>query len=204
MAYRKALDETFIEGTIQIVAETGIENTRTRQIADYTGFSEGTMFKKFPTKEILLRDTFLYIDKKIASIVLNSKFICDSGINQFEEGVHEIWHKIYRYLIEHKEETLFLIRYRYSAFCTDEVQEQMAYRNGSFDVVYEAFDRRFGEYGSVLEDLLVNCTMEITMCFVEKIIGGKLVDDLNTEMNIWMIVRDTLRSWNKNRGILVS
>lgn len=61
MAYRRSSDEIFIEGTIKIVAAIGIENIRTKQVADYAGFTEQTMYRRFSSKEILLRETFLYI-----------------------------------------------------------------------------------------------------------------------------------------------
>lgn len=204
MAYRKVLDEVFIEGTIGTVAEIGIENTRTKQIAERAGFSEGTMFKKFPTKEILLRDTFLFIDKKISDIVVKSMLARSSDNRTLEDEMHEVWHKIYRYLIEHKEETLFLIRYRYSSYYTDEVREMMAFRNGSFDKVYELLKRKLGAIDVAFENLLVICAMEITVCFIEKIIYGKIEDDLDSELNIWMIVKETVQSWNRRREVMVS
>ena len=55
VAYRRASDEIFIEGTIKTVAAIGIENMRTKHVADYAGFTEATMFRRFPSKEILLR-----------------------------------------------------------------------------------------------------------------------------------------------------
>lgn len=58
MAYRKSTDESFIEGAIKTVAEIGIENTRTKQVADYAGFTEATMYRRFPSKELLLREAF--------------------------------------------------------------------------------------------------------------------------------------------------
>lgn len=47
-----------------MVAKYGMENTRTKDVVDYAGFSEATMYKMFPSKEILLREAFLYIEEQ--------------------------------------------------------------------------------------------------------------------------------------------
>lgn len=42
VAYKRSSDEIFIKGTIKTVAEIGIENMRTKHVADYAGFTEAT------------------------------------------------------------------------------------------------------------------------------------------------------------------
>lgn len=90
MAYRRASDEIFIEGTIKTVAEIGIENMRTKHVADYAGFTEATMYRLFPTKTILLRDAFLSVDKKISDILTQSSFIRNPEKTPFELGVYAV------------------------------------------------------------------------------------------------------------------
>ena len=195
MSYRKAFDEMFIEGTIRTVAQIGIENTRTKHVADYAGFSEATMYRRFPTKEILLRDTFLYIDNQVSNILTQSPAIRDCGNERFEWEVYEAWKKIYRYLIDHKEETIFLIRYRYSSLYTDNVRNMRQAYNGSFRKVYEAFGKRYGAGTPESTSFLINYIFEMTLCFAEKVITGKLEDNEQTERSIWMAVSSAARTF---------
>ncbi len=200
MAYKRAFDEIFIEGTIQTVAEIGIENTRTKNVADYAGFSEATMYRRFPSKEILLRETFLYIDKQISSFLTQSSFIRNPEENSFEHGIYGIWHKLYRYLIEHKEETLFLIRYRYSSLYTDEVRKLQQAYNGGFNQVYKTLDNYFGSENQEYRDFLINYIFEITLCFAGRIIEGRAEDDDDTECGVWLAVSNSVKSWTRQQG----
>ena len=185
----------FIEGTIQTVAQIGIENIRTKHVADYAGFSEATMYRRFPTKEILLRDTFLYIDNQVSSILTQSPVIRDCGNERFESEVYAAWKKVYRYLIDHKEETIFLIRYRYSSLYTDNVRNMRQAYNGSFRKVYEAFGKRYGAGTPEFTSFLINYIFEMTLCFAEKVITGKLEDNEETERSIWMAVSSAAKTF---------
>ncbi|MBQ0037240.1 MAG: helix-turn-helix transcriptional regulator [Clostridiales bacterium] len=176
MAYRRAFDEIFIAGTIKTVAEIGIENMRTKHVAEYAGFSEATMYRRFPTKEILLRETFLYIDKQVSSILTQSAFIRNPDDTPFELAIYATCRKVYRYLIDHKEETVFLVRYRYSSLYTDEIRSMRQAYNGGFSKVYELFEMRYGLSAHRFYSFLINYIFEMTLCFAEK----TLTEDLKT------------------------
>lgn len=188
MAYRRASDEIFIEGTIKTVAEIGIENMRTKHVADYAGFTEATMYRLFPTKTILLRDAFLSVDKKISDILTQSSFIRNPEKTPFELGVYAVWRKVYRYLIEHSEETLFLIRYRYSSLYTEEVRNMRQANNGGFDRAYAVFEKHYGENAHSYRGFLINYIFEMTLAFAEKVITGKIEDSEAAEESVWLAV----------------
>ena len=195
MAKQRAYDEMFIEGTVQTVAKIGIENMRTKHAADYAGFSEATMFRRFPTKEILLRDTFLYIDNQVSDLLTKSAFLRDPASVPFELGVYAIWRQIYRYLIDHKEEAIFLIRYRYSSLYTSEVWNMRQAYNGGFDRAYELFESHYGIETPPHRGFLVNYVFEMTLSFAEKVITGKIEDNQDTEDIAWLAISGAAKSW---------
>ena len=192
MAYKRSSDEIFIKGTIKTVAEIGIENMRTKHVADYAGFTEATMYRRFPSKEILLRDSFLYVDKKISSILTQSAFIRKPDDTPFELAIYAIWHKVFRYLIEHREETLFLVRYRYSSLYTDEVRGMREAYNGGLDNACNVFERNLGELGGMSWQTLIANIFELTLCYAEKIITGRLEDTKEMERSIWTVVINSI------------
>ena len=200
MAYRRASDEIFIKGTIKTVAAIGIENMRTKHVADCAGFTEATMYRRFPSKEILLRETFLYIDKKVSSILTQSAFIRKPDDTPFELAIYAIWHKVFRYLIGHKEETIFLIRYRYSSLYTEEVRNKRQAYNGGFDKAYAVFEKYLGSSDRSYRGFLINYIFEMTLGFAEKIITGKIEDDQDTEYRSWLAVSSTVKSWALQQG----
>lgn len=185
----------FIEGTIQTVAEIGIENMRTKHVADYAGFSEATMFKRFPSKEILLRDTFLYIDGQVSDILTQSAFLRNPGSVPLELGLYATWRKVYRYLVEHREEAIYLIRYRYSSLYTDEVRNMRQAYNGGFDSAYDALEKYFGNEMKACRGFLVNYIFEMTLGFAERVITGKIEDNQDTEDIAWLAISGAVKSW---------
>ena len=189
----------FIEGTIQIVSEIGIENTRTRDVAKYAGFSEATMYRRFPTKEILLREAFLIIDKRLSDLLTESDFIQKPGDSPFEPGIYRVWQTIYHYLIDHREETIFLIRYRYSSLYTDEVRSMRQAYNGGFDNAYQVFENKYGSVKHSYQGFLVNYIFEMTLCFAEKVISRKLEDCEETEDCIWLAVSSAAKALTRDR-----
>ena len=195
MAYKRASDEMFMEGTVQTVAKIGIENMRTKHAADYAGFSEATMFRRFPTKEILLRDTFLYIDRRISDIFTQSAFLRNPGNVPLELGLYSTWRKVYRYLVEHREETIYFIRYRYSSLYTDEVWDTRQTYNGGLERACETIEKYYGIEGSAYRGFLVNYIFEMTLGFAEKVITGKIEDNQDTEDIAWLAISGAAKSW---------
>lgn len=153
------------------------------------------MYRLFPTKEILLRDTFLYLDKRVSSILTQSAYFRKPDNTPFELALYAILHKVFRYLIGHKEETIFLIRYRYSSLYTEEVRNKRQAYNGGFDKAYAVFEKYLGSSDRSYRGFLINYIFEMTLCFAEKIIAGKLEDNEDTEQGIWLAVSSAVKSW---------
>lgn len=195
MAYRRATDAIFIEGAIKTVAKIGIENTRTKDVAEYAGFSEATMYRRFPTKEILLREAFLYIDKQVSSILTQSNYIRNPDDTSDDLTVYAIWNQVFRYLIEHNVETIFLIRYRYSALYTEEVRNMRQAYNGGFDKANLVFEKYLGSTDRLYTGFLIDYIFEMTLCFAEKIVSGKLEDNERIEQGVWLAVSSAVKAW---------
>ena len=196
MPNKRAYEDLFIEGAIKTVAEIGIENMRTKMVADSAGFSEATMFRIFPTKEILLREAFLEIDKRVSAILTESDFVKnpDGAQSQFEFVFFSLWRDVYRYLIEHREETIFLIRYRYSSLYTEEVRSMRQAYSGSFDRAVELLEARYGKGSNTYRGFLISYIFDMTLCFAEKILMGRVIDNSDTEYRIWMAIYNATNS----------
>lgn len=195
MSVRKAYEDSFMKGTVSTVAKLGIENMRTKHVADYTGFSEATLFRMFPTKEILLRDTFLNIDRRISDMMKQCLLLPRAGSESFESDFHALWRKFYRHLVEHAEETLYLIRYRYSSLYTDEVRSMRQIYNGGMDGAFAMFASRCGKAATASGGFLVRSIFEVTLDFAEKVVTGRLKDNEETEQRIWLVVSSIADAW---------
>ena len=182
--------ERFIEATIKLVAQMGMENLRTKHIATEVGMSEGSLFAYFKTKEDILRESFYVADKRFSDIMLEDPDVRSGNVTpeNFRQVASNVWHRCFRYLIEHPEETLFTIRYRYSAYYTREVRSQRQAFNGSFAKSYEMIDRLFTETDNFYRGFFVNYAFELTLSFAEKIITGFIADTKETEERMWRAI----------------
>lgn len=185
---KETYEDLFIEGVIKITAKVGVENLRTRQIAEYADYSEATLFRIFNTKEDVLRAAFLKVDKKISDILSQSVYFRADSDLPFEKSLYLVWQKVYRYLLDNREETVFLLRYRYSSLYSDEVRGSREAYNGAFDPVYTVFENHFGTDAAPYRGFIVNYIFEMTMCFAEKVISGKVEDTPETEYRVWAAV----------------
>ena len=187
----------FIDATIHVVYEGGIENLRTKDVAELVGFSEATMFRSFPSKEALLRSTFLYIDKQVSDILSRSEFVLQPDETPEELVLYSLWHKVYRHLIDKRDDTIFLLRYRYSSLYTSKVRSMREAYNGGLDRAYEVFRQEMGELNDTSWQQIINNIFEVTLCFAEKIINGRMEDTEETEKLIWTVVTNSIEAARK-------
>ena len=184
----KATKELFLEKTIQAVAQVGMENLRTKMVADYAGFSEATMFRFFPDKDKMLCDTFLEVDRRVSEVFLNGFKPEEFETKSASEILHDSWLRIYSYLITHRDETLYLIRFRYSALYSDEIRAQRMAYNGAFNKPYE-YLLKAGLLGKeTYRGFLINYLFEMTLCFAEKIVSGRLANSPEMEEQMWKAI----------------
>ena len=200
MAAKRAFDELFLTSAVHIAAKVGIENLRTKDVAEQAGFSEATMFRHFESKEALLGTAFLSIDKKVSDLLLQSPLMSKSGAESFDDFIYSVWHTVYRYLINNSEEALFLLRFRYSSLYTDEIRAKRQAYNGAFDKAYAVFEKRFGPSSGMYRGFLINYIFEMTLCFSEKIFTGKLTDDADTEIRIWLVISAAVKALSSLSG----
>lgn len=191
---KKAYENLFIEGTIVKVAESGLENLRTKTVADYAGFSEATLFRIFKTKEGLLEEAFLFVDRRLSDLVTKTDF----HQKPLEDVLYKIWYEVYRHLVENREETLFLIRYRYSSLYTKDVRKKRQAYNGAFDEVYSILADEFGTPDGTYRGFLLNYIFELTLFFAEKVIHGCVKDTKDTEDKIWKVVLNAAKIFTDN------
>lgn len=180
--------KSFMEGTIRQVAAVGIENLRTKNIAEETNYSEATLFREFKSKEDLLCCAFLEVDKRISDLLTESPYIKTTGEMDFSVIAFSIWRKVFRYLVAHPEETLFLIRFRYSSLYTDEIRSKRQAYNGSFEPVYDVIVRRLGTPTDTYRGFLINYVFELTLSFAEKVVTGRIKDSEEMEVRLWSAI----------------
>ena len=194
MGCKRAFAEIFIDSTVCCVAESGIENLRTKDVSLQSGFTEATMYRLFSTKDELLRTSFLTIDKRVSDIVTKNIYIRNPDQTPFDLAMYAMWHRVYRYLIEHGKETVFMIRYRYSSYYTEEIRNSRELYNGAMDQVYETFERELGAGAETDWAVRLDSAFDLMLCCAERIVTGQAADSDETELGIWNVVSNAMKA----------
>lgn len=179
----------YYDATIKMVYKLGLESLRTKHIACEAGYSEASMYGLFKCKEDILRETFFEVDRRLSSILLESPLVDRMEELGFLNAAEQIWREVYRYLLEHKEETIFLIRYRYSAYYNEEIRNQRMSYNGSYDKVYDVTDKYLGKTSIYYRGFLVGWMFEVTLCMAERVIMGHMKDTQELQDNLWLMIK---------------
>lgn len=106
------IDEKILRETIRIGAEAGINNIPARKIAKNCDITDATVFEHFQTKENLILQAKLFIDKNIEKIQSSIKM----NESEYISSVKEAWLACFRYLIENPIEAKFYDRFRHSEY----------------------------------------------------------------------------------------
>lgn len=188
----KSTKQRLLESAIRSVANYGIEGSTTARLAHEAEISEAMIYKCFADKTDLMNMAFLQVDKTLSDFVLNHPFFKDQEKGEVLTVVNEIWNNIYDYLMNHREEALFLIRYRYSSLYSDEIRNQRQTYNGAFDKVFEVAAPYFAGSGVGYRGFLTNYAFELTLSFAEKVHTGRIQNTEELRKTLWALIASSV------------
>ncbi|MCQ2420565.1 MAG: TetR/AcrR family transcriptional regulator [Clostridia bacterium] len=157
-------------------------------VADSANFSEATMFRFFSNKDEMLCETFLEVDRRMSNVFFDLFDPEKFEKLAFKDALFEIWEGIFSYLLSHKEETLYMIRFRYSALYTDEIRSKRMAYNGSFAKVYEHIFERNAVGKDTYQGFMLNYLFEMTLCFAEKVVTGRVQLSEEMKERLWNVI----------------
>lgn len=103
-----------IEKTIEIVAEKGLEGFSTRQISKALGISTSNIYIYYKSKDELLYDCFLYVNKEIAEKLKEFKEPENYEKDTLTSYFREIWIEYFLFQINNDKHSLYYYAYRES------------------------------------------------------------------------------------------
>lgn len=181
--------EDYMTTAITLTAKYGIENVSVRRLANSMKMTEAALYRHYSGRDELLEKTFLATDSKLSDIFMQNFFVHGFSGEPFEEVIHQVWKVLYQYLLDHPEEALFLVRYRYSSLYIDEVRSMRKAYDGTFDKIYETFEANLGSHTQTYRGFLISNIFEVTLSFAEKVATGRMVADENLENMLWSFIK---------------
>ena len=175
-----------IEAVKRIIAQKGMNGFSIRQAAEMTGINEALIYRDFYTKDQLLEACYQSVEDAIYQIYANIGPLDLSTPEQNLNAMREMWMKSFCFLLEHKDDTLFIRSYRESSY-RQKLLKAGAKRQPKY--FFEARDK----FASVLpKNLDMHLTwvyvIDIAIEFAVKILQGKLPNTEEAITKIWLLM----------------
>ncbi|MBR5516754.1 MAG: TetR/AcrR family transcriptional regulator [Firmicutes bacterium] len=129
-----------MDATISVVARDGIEKLTTRSIASECELHDTYIYRYFIDKDDLLKRTFLREDKLLNNIMLERINNTDLEGLHFRDKLELIWMDAWNLFMDNPDKCKFYVRYYYSEYFQDTVDEYRAENKALMNLFRSFFD----------------------------------------------------------------
>lgn len=194
------MDDTktrIISATIKAVRQYGLEGMRIQNISDLAGVSPGALYRHFESKEQLLVESFIYVDKQAAALFEHLALNPLTMLTDPMGAVKKLWQPYFRFWVAHPDETVFYHRFRDSTFFPkyDKVRD-FTYFN-TFIGMVSLFKKRFPPLERINQDLLWLHILTSTVMYAKYVVEGTLPNRQETEDTIFQLLTTGLSGYLK-------
>lgn len=111
-----ATELAFLETTIDIVAEKGLDGFSMKQVTNRVGKAEALLYKYYGTKDNLLMQCFLSINRQIAQL-FNGVYLPENySSKDLPTLFHNQWERYFWFMVDNGNRSLFYYAYRESTY----------------------------------------------------------------------------------------
>lgn len=184
-----------MQSTMDIVAEKGLDGFSMKQVTKRLGYSEALLYKYFDTKDNLLLQCFLFVNRQIADLFADVPLPSKWNILGRVEFTHRQWERYFRFMVQNGNRSLFYYAYRDSNYLQDvlirnnsEVSGEMNQFMGLVHSVVEGKLR-----SGVPADYIWLYLLESTGAFVKQAIRNQVpMDEIDID-SIWLLISGGLK-----------
>jgi AcrR family transcriptional regulator len=194
------LDDTrtrIIFAAMKVVRQNGLEGARIQSVSNVAGISPGALYRYFESKDQLLIESFVYVDKRAAAIFDHVKFDPKEVITDPMGAVKSLWQPYFRFWVAHPDETIFYHRFRDSAFFPKFDKCRDASYFSSFAGMVHDFLEAFPGLRQINQDLLWLHVLSSTVMYAKYVVEGVLTDNQETEDTVFRLLTTGLSGYLK-------
>lgn len=103
-----------INSTMNLVATYGLEGFSISQLCSDVGLTKGAIYSHFESKEDMLYQCFLCVNKDIANLFSNQKTPVITSKSKLEKYLHDQWIAYFNLMLDNGNRSLFYYAYRES------------------------------------------------------------------------------------------
>ncbi len=185
--------EEFLDATMRIVAESGLDNFSMKKVTNKIGVSEALIYKYFPTKEILLYACFESVHKRIAALYADVRIPSISTAEDLYVFVRTLWMTYFKFLVDNGYKTVYYFDYRDSPHIRNVTERddeaKQTYFKGFASLIH-SLEARFKLKQNVDSPFLWTYILDTSGVFAKRVIRGELPSDEAAFAQIWQLLSD--------------
>jgi AcrR family transcriptional regulator len=191
------LRQQLINGTIQVIAEEGLDKATTKQIGTKTGINEAYIYRCFKCKEDMFAKTFESLDLElIAALKQYSPILYKSDLPH-EEKHKEYFTGIWNFLITNREKCITYIRYYYSPYFLKYSSED---HHARFAPVIANFAKLFKEEANVR--LIMKHMLNVALDFAVKVFNNEMPDEDEFTEHVFLVIYRSIQPYFKEEDLI--
>lgn len=181
----------FLDVTMRIVSESGLDNFSMKKVTDRIGVSEALIYKYYPTKEILLYSCFESVHKRIAALYNGVQMPVMTSSAEIYAFFRNLWMTYFTFLVNSGYKTIYYFDYRDSPHIRqimerdDEVAKTYF---KDFTGLIHALAKHFTLRQKESSPLLWTYILDTSGIFAKRVIRGELPSDAESFEQIWQLL----------------
>ncbi len=190
---REEIRHALIEGTIQTIAEKGLDKTTTKALSTAAGgWNEVYIYRLFDGKEDLLAKAFATLDEELLQAALDLvPLVSAEGVSR-RERFWQAFCSLWRFMLGNRNRCLAFIRYYYSPYFERYSAEEHRQRFESFVEQARPF---FSEDAHVW--MIISHIFTVMMDFASKVFNGTLEDSDDTAEHVFRVLYAAIQQYFK-------
>lgn len=186
-----------IHAAMAAVRRYGLEGVRIQNVSEFAGITPGAIYRHFESKEQLLVECFLYVDRQAAEIFEHLKFDPLAMPADPIGAVKGLWLPYFRFWTANPDETVFYHRFRDSAFFPKYDKSRDVTYFKTFMGMVHAFKKAFPRLNRINQDLLWLHVLTSTVMYAKYVVEGILPNNQETEDTVFQLLTTGLSGYLK-------
>ena len=192
--------DEYISKAIELMGVYGIEGISVRRLTDSLNVSEAALYRHFESKEALLSEAFLTIDRNLTDIFVKTVYLNGFSGQPFRGIFKEAWKGVFEYLLASRNETAFITRFLCSSMFTPDVCSKRAIMTDEFRHVLQLCRDHLADGDGELYTMRFHSLMNITVTFAYALFSRTPdADSISSHDIYWPMLSEIIDTIFKDR-----
>lgn len=185
----KSTKNNLINATIDLVATHGLEGYSVSLLCDRVGLTKGALYAHYESKEELLYESFLQVNKEIAALFKEQSVPVITSKTKLENYLHDLWLQYFNLMLDNGNKSLFYYAYRES----ENIERILMRNNETIATEMEGFSKLSNTILKLIAkkvptDYILVHVIDGTGIYVKHILRNHIArEDVNAEQ-IWTLL----------------